>query len=165
MKSSRDINKYLQTTLIDVVNAFEFDRCSFLMMSDNKNHVKSRFVFDNRAISDPIKIKINIGQSENAIGRVLASKMPALINDCHHRQWRDVITKELAEFIQNGSLAIIPVKVGDKAIGVICAQYFSDHPTMDKTSKRKKVIGTDDFQQLCALIEHLNFCLTMILLH
>jgi len=165
MKSSRDINKYLQTTLIDVVNAFEFDRCSFLMMSDDKNHVKSRFVLNNRAISDPTKIKINIGQSENAIGRVLASKMPALINDCRHRQWRDVITKELAEFIQDGSLAIIPVKVGDKAIGVICAQYFSDHPAMNKTSKRKKVIDTDDFQQLCSLIEHLNFCLTMILLH
>jgi hypothetical protein len=30
IKSSRDINEYLQTTLIDVVNTFEFERCSFL---------------------------------------------------------------------------------------------------------------------------------------
>jgi len=165
MKSSRDINKYLQTTLIDVVTAFEFDRCSFLMLSDDKAHVKSRFVFNNRATSDSTKIKINIGQSENAIGRVLASKMPALINDCSHRQWRDVISKELAEFIQDGSLAIIPVKVGDKAIGVVCAQYFSEHVINGKNSTGKKVIKTDDFQQLCSLVEHLNFCLAMILLH
>jgi len=164
MKSSRDINEYLKTTLIDVVNAFEFERCSFLMMSDDKNKVKSRFVFNSQAQNDPVKITINIRQSENAIGRVLDSKTPALINDYSHRQWRDIITKELAEFIQDGSLAIIPVKIGDKAIGVVCAQYFPERSTRGKISSKKRVIETDDFQQLCALIDHLNICLTMILL-
>lgn len=164
MKSSRDINEYLQTTLIDVVNVFKFERCSFLMISDDKTQVKSRFVFNNQAESDPIKIAINIRQSDNAIGRVLDSKVPALINDYSHRQWRDIMTKELVDFIQDGSLAFIPVKIGDRAIGVVCGQYFSNRLKTDKKTSNKKNISTDDFQQLCSLIDHLNLCLTMITL-
>ncbi|MFT5760553.1 MAG: HD-like signal output (HDOD) protein, partial [Alteromonadaceae bacterium] len=49
IKSSRDINEYLQTTLIDVVNIFEFERCSFFMLSDDRTQVKSRFVFNSKA--------------------------------------------------------------------------------------------------------------------
>ena len=164
MKSSRDINEYLQTTLIDVVNVFEFERCSFLMISDDKIQVKSRFVFNSQAESDPVKIAINIRQSDNAIGRVLDSKVPALINDYSHRQWRDIITKELVEFIQDGSLAIIPVKIGDKAIGVVCGQYFSNQQGMNKKNANKRTLSTDDFQEFCTLIDHLNLCLTMITL-
>ncbi|WP_114327703.1 HDOD domain-containing protein [Candidatus Colwellia aromaticivorans] len=164
MKSSRDINKFLQTILIDIINVFEFERCSFLMLSDDKTQVKSRFVFNSQAENDPTKIAINIRQSDNAIGRVLDSKMPALINDYSHRQWRDIITKELVEFIQEGSLAIIPVKIGDRAVGVVCAQYFSNRQARDIKSSEKSTISTDDFQQLCSLIDHLNLCLTMITL-
>lgn len=164
IKSSRDINEYLQTTLIDVVNVFEFERCSFFMLSDDKTKVKSRFVYNNKAENDPIKITINVRKSDNAIGRVLNSKIPALINDYSHRQWRDIITKELAELIQDGSLAIIPVKIGDKVIGVVCAQYFCNHQKSYKNNLKKRVIATDDFQQLCSLIDHLNICLTMIML-
>ncbi|PHR83947.1 MAG: HDOD domain-containing protein [Colwellia sp.] len=164
MKSSRDINEYLQTTLVDVINVFEFKRCSFLMISDDKTQVKSRFVFNSQAESELTKITINVRQSDNAIGRVLDSKVPALINDYSHRQWRDLITKELAEFIQDGSLAIIPINIGDKTIGVVCAQHFSTQQKTDKNSLKKNVISTDDFQQLCSLIDHLNLCLTMIML-
>lgn len=164
MKSSRDINEFLQTTLIDAVKAFDFDRCSFLMMSDDKTQVKSRFVLNSKAEDESTKIIINVRKSDNAIGRVLDSKMPALINDYSHRQWRDIITKELAEFIQDGALAIIPVKIGEKSIGVVCAQYFVTQQQMDKDSSKKRIIATDDFQQLCSLIDHLNLCLTMIML-
>jgi len=164
MKSNSDINKYLQVTLNDVVNVFQFERCSFLMMSDDKTQVKSRFVLNSQAENEPTKIAINIRQSDNAIGRVLDSKIPALINDCSHRQWRDIMTKELTKFIQDGSLAIIPVKIGNKVIGVVCAQYFSSRQKTDKRNSEKRVITTDDFQQLCSLIDHLNICLTMIML-
>ena len=164
MKSSRDLNEYLQSALVDCIATFEFDRCSFLMMSDDKSQVKSRFVFNGEADDDTTRIAFHIRQSDNAIGRVLDSKIPALINDYTHRQWRDLITKELVEFIQDGALAVIPIQIGNKAIGVICAQYFSDAKKPDKKSKAKKLISTDDFQQLCSLIEHLNMCLTMIMM-
>jgi HD-like signal output (HDOD) protein len=164
VKSSRDINEYLQTTLVDIVNAFEFGRCSFLMMSGDQTKVKSRFVFNSQAQIEREKIIINVQQSDNVIKRVLDSKIPVLINDYSHRQWRDVITEELAEFIQYGALAIIPVLIGDKTIGVVCAQSFPNRQTTDKCSSKKRVIATEDFQQLCSLIDHLNHCLTMVML-
>ena len=100
MKSSRDLNEYLQSALVDCVTTFEFDRCSFLMMSDDKSQVKSRFAFNHQAEDDTTRIAFHIRQSDNAIGRVLESKVPALINDFTHRQWRDLITRELVTFIQ-----------------------------------------------------------------
>jgi len=164
MKSSRDLNEYLQSALIDSVNTFGFDRCSFLMMSDDKSQVKSRFVFNRQAEDDTTRIAFHIRQSDNAIGRVLDSKTPILINDYTHRQWRDLMTQELVVFIQEGTLAIIPVKIGNKSIGVICAQHFWDIKKGDKKFKDKQEISTDDFQQLCSLIDHLNMCLTMIMM-
>ncbi|MBL4941827.1 MAG: HDOD domain-containing protein [Colwellia sp.] len=169
MKSSRDLNEYLQSALVDSVNTFAFDRCSFLMMSDDKSQVKSRFVFNDKAEDDPLRIAINIRQSDNVIGRVLDSNMPALINDYTHRQWRDLVTQELVVFIQNGALAVIPVKIGNKTIGVVCAQYFiNDNKWNSKKiaskNANRKMIAEDDFQQLCAFIEHLNMCLTMIMM-
>ncbi len=166
MKSSRDLNEYLQSALKDSAKAFKFQRCSFFMLSDDKSQVKSRFIFNDRAEDDPTKIIINISQSDNAISRVLDSKMPALINDYTHRQWRDLITKELVGFIHDGALAIIPVKIGKRPIGVICGQFFSNNRNAGKKYKPedKKNISTDDFEQLCSLIEHLNMCLTMIMM-
>lgn len=162
MKSSRDINEYLQSALMDCVTTFEFDRCSFLMMSDDKSKVKSRFVFNRNTEDDTTRIAFHIRQSDNAIGRVLESKVPALINDYTDRQCRDLITKELVEFINEGTLAVVPVNIGNKSIGVICAQYFSEPKIANK--KSKKEISTGDFEQLCSLIEHLNMCLTMIMM-
>ena len=74
------------------------------------------------------------------------------------------MTKELIEFIQEGTLAIIPVKIDEKVIGVICAQYFVNQIQEEQANLAKKDISSDDFQQLCSLIEHLNFCLTMMML-
>jgi len=164
IKSSRDLNEYLQSALADSVNAFEFDQCSFLMMSDDKSQVISRFVFNRQAESVTTKIAFHLRQSDNVIGRVLETKIPALINDYTHRQWRDLVTKELVVFIQGGTLAIVPIKIGNKTIGVICAQYFFDPNKTNKKPKTKKVISTDDFEQLCSFIEHLNMCLTMIMM-
>jgi HD-like signal output (HDOD) protein len=164
-KSSRNINEYLQITLVDIINAFKFERCSFLMVSDDKAYVKSRFVFNSHAQNDQTKISINVRQSDNAIRRVLDSKVPMLINDSTHRQWQEIMTNELAEFIQDGSLVIIPVIIGDKVIGVVCAQSFSDEKAKGESGSNKRAVSTDDFQQLCSVIDHLNICLTMIMLH
>lgn len=169
MKSSHDFNEYLQFVLVDTVNTFKFERCSFLMITDDKSQVRSRFVFNEKAESDPVKITINIRQSDNVLARVLDTKIPVLINDYTHRQWRDLVTQELVVFINEGALAVIPVKIGNKVIGVICAQHFANAKKGDiKGGKSKKIdnkeISTDDFQLLSSLIEHLNMCLTMIMM-
>lgn len=153
MKSSRDLNKYIQTVLIDAVKAFELDRCSFLLLSDDGKLVKSRFVYTEHGEKEQTKFIFHLRESENAIARVIDSKIPALIDDHTHRQWRDIVTIELANFIDNGTLVIVPVSIGNKAIGVICAQLLTHN----------NGISTENFQQLCSLVEHLNMCLTMVM--
>ena len=160
-QSNRNLNEYLQITLSESAKAFEFERCSFFMLNDDKSLVKARFTYNNLGEKEPVNRVLHLRQSENAIARVINTKVAALINDYTHRQWRELITKELTEFIDEGALAIVPVKIGSKAIGVICAQRFLVKPS-NKPIK-KQGITADDFQQLCALIDHLNICLTMIM--
>mgnify|MGYP005810742101 CR=1 FL=1 len=152
MKSSKDLNEYLHLTLTDMVTVFGFERCSFLMLVDEKSRVKSRLVINDKAQQEPMKIYLNIKESDNAIVRVLKDNTPALINDKSQALWRDLITQELSALIGEGSIAIVPVLIAGTAVGVICAQKLTT----------KTEISTEDFSQLCGLVEHLNMCLTMI---
>ncbi|WP_448546545.1 HDOD domain-containing protein [Thalassotalea fusca] len=151
---SKNLNEYIQTVIQGSVLAFGFERCSFLMLTDDKSTVKLRFSHDIHGNSEPSNIAINLTRSNNVMEKSLKHKLPLLINNYQDKQWHDLITRELSEFINEGALAIAPVKISDKAIGVICAQTFQD----------KRKIPDDDFQQLCSLTEHLNMCLTMIMI-
>jgi hypothetical protein len=71
---------------------------------------------------------------------VLDFNIPALIHDYSHRLWRYIITKEFAELIQDVSLAIIPVKISDKTIDVVCAQYFCNQQESDKHNLKKELL-------------------------
>ncbi len=154
IQNSKDFNEYLQLTLENLALTFAFDRSSFLMLVDDRTRVKSRLVVNKSAQEDASKINIDIKHSDNVIAKVLSSDTAALINDHQEIRWRDLITQELSEVIGEGAIAFVPVKIGGKAIGVMCLQSFA--------SKQK--IQTQDFQQLCAFIDHLNMCLTMIML-
>jgi hypothetical protein len=83
---------------------------------------------------------------------VISSDTAALINDPKDFRWQTLLTEELREFIAEGVVAFVPVKISGKAIGVISMQFFVSDQQITKA----------DFQQACALIEHLNMCLTMI---
>ncbi len=152
MQSSKDFNEYLKLALEQIANTFAFDRSAFLMLVDDRVRVKSRLVINKRAEADPAKININIKNSDNVIARVLATDTAALINDSKEVRWRELMTQELNELIEEGASAFIPVKIGGKAIGVISIQLFTP----------KKLITTTDFRQVCSFIDHLNMCLTMI---
>ena len=152
MKSSKDLNEYLNLALVDMVNTFAFERCAFLMLVDDKARVKSRLVINKDAEKESLNIRLNIKQSDNAIARVIKENTPALINDKTQALWRDLVTQEMSELMEDGAIAIIPVKIAGKTIGVICAQFLT----------KKKQISKENFSQLCGLVEHLNMCLTMI---
>ena len=154
MKSSKDLNEYLQLTLIESVKAFPWQRCSFFMLVDDKKFVKSRFVYNQDAEKDPYKARINISEHDNVIARVLKESKPVLINDHKNAQWRDLFTEQLADLILDGQMILVPIHIGNKNIGVVCAQNF--HNEQD--------ISVQDFKQFVGLIEHLNMCLTMVML-
>ena len=151
---SKNLNEYIQIIVKGSAKAFAFDRCSFFMLTDDKYNIKLRFSYDLEDSNAPPITSINLVQSNNIIDKTLKSSVPALINDYQDKQWRDLITREISTFIQDGSIAIVPVKIADKAIGVICGQMLS----------RNQAISDEDFQQFCTLTEHLNMCLTMIML-
>lgn len=152
MQRSKDFNEYLKLALEVIANTFAFDRSAFLMLVDDRVRVKSRLVINKNAEAEQIKINIHIKHSDNVIARVLATDTAALINDSKEVRWRDLITQELNEVIEEGASAFIPVKIGSKAIGVISLQLLTP----------KQHISTTDFRQVCSFIEHLNMCLTMI---
>ena len=152
MQTSKDFNEYLQLVLEDMATIFTFDRSSFLMLVDDRARVKSRLVINGRGEADDVKINIAITHSDNVIARVLSSDTATLVNDQQEIRWRELITQDISELIADGAAAFVPVKIGGKAIGVICLQSLLP----------KSDIAIDDFKQACAFIEHLNMCLTMI---
>lgn len=154
VNSSHDFNEYLQLALVDISKVFAFERSSFLMLVDNKSAVKSRFVVDAQGKKDPYKVKINLTLSDNVLAKVIKAKQPALVNDMQHEHWRDLITAEVANFMNNGAMAIAPIKISGKVIGVICGQFI----------EQGSEIANEDYRQFCALIEHLNMCLTMVMM-
>lgn len=152
IQNSKDFNEYLQLTLKNLALTFAFDRSSFLMLVDDRARVKSRLVVNKSALEDISKINIGIEHSDNVIARVISTDTAALINNHQEIRWRDLITQEISELIEEGVIAFVPVKIGGKVIGVICLQFINP----------QQKIGTQDFQQICCFIEHLNMCLTMI---
>jgi HD-like signal output (HDOD) protein len=152
IQHSKDFNEYLQLALEDMANIFSFDRSSFLMLVDDKARVKSRLVVDRNGQNDEKKINIDIKKLDNVIGRVLSTDTAVLINEQGGIRWRDLITKDIGELIDDCAVAFIPVKIGQKAIGLICTQLITPNERIPK----------QDFQQVCRFIDHLNMCLTMI---
>ena len=152
MQNNKDLNEYLHLTLENLVKIFSFDRCAFLMLVDEKRYVKSRLVINDKAEQEPFNIYLSIKESDNIIARAVKENTPVLINDKSQGLWRDLITEELNDLIKNGAMAIVPVRISGKVVGVICVQLLEN----------KVRISTEDFSQVCSLIEHLNMCLTMI---
>ena len=152
MQHSKDFNEYFQLALEDIANIFTFERSSFLMLVDDRARVKSRFVVDKNARDDDTKINIDIKLVDNVIGRVLSSDTSVLINDQQDVRWCHLITEEICDLIDGGTVAFIPVKIGRKAIGLICIQRLTANEKIPK----------EDFQQVCSFIDNLNMCLTMI---
>lgn len=152
MQNSKDFNEYLHLALETLAFTFAFDRSSFLMLVDDRARVKSRLVVDKNAVDDPTKISIDIKRSDNVIARVLRSDTATLINSHQEKRLRDLITEDICDLIADGSIAFVPVKIGSKAIGIMCLQSLD--PKID--------ISKEDFQQASSFIEHLNMCLTMI---
>jgi hypothetical protein len=152
MQSSKDLNQYLQLALESIAKVFVFDRSAFLMLVDDRTRVKSRLVVNQNATIEQRKVNLDISYDNNVIARVISSDTAALINDAKDLRWQRFLTEELREFIAKGVVAFVPVKISGKAIGVISMQLIESDQQIAKA----------DFQQACALIEHLNMCLTMI---
>ena len=148
----RDLNKLLQVSLVKAIKIFDFERCSFFMLTNLEKQIKCRFSYNAKANKESLDKVINLALSENIFTQVIQTGKALLINEPYDLHWHKYMTQEVIHFINNGVICCIPVKIGDKIIGVICGQLFADELKIDQ----------QDFNKFCALLEHLNMCLTMV---
>ncbi len=151
-QTSKDFNEFLLLILRSITINLHFDRCSFFMLDVNKKQLKARFSLDKRGQNDGLSMHLNCENSSNLLAYVVKSSSRCLVNEPHSRQWRNYITKELAELIDRGVICATPLVINGNCIGVISAQLFD----------KKARINTHDFNQFCFLVEHLAMCLTCV---
>jgi len=151
-KTSKDFNEFLQHTLLAIAKTITFDRCTFLMLTSNKQLVKLRFAYNKKAQEEHLNLSLKVSGSSNLIAHTIKENKALIINDHKSRQWRDLITQDIADFIDQGSMCLAPVKISNNCIGFITAQNF----------ERNSLISPEDFNQFSFLVDHLNMCLTLI---
>ena len=147
-----DLNELLQVSLVKAIKIFDFERCSFFMLTNHEKQIKCRFSYNGKANKESLGKVINLALSKNIFTQVIQTGKALLINEPYALHWHKYMTQEVIHFINNGVICCLPVKIGDKIIGVICAQLFSDGLKIEQ----------QDFNQFCTLLEHLNMCLTMV---
>jgi HD-like signal output (HDOD) protein len=151
-KNSNTINSYLHQALKDAVQIFALDRCSFWVLSVDKSQLETRLSFDAQGLLMIFDCIIPINQGENVMSYGLHQSSSILINDYKHLQWRNYMTADIEGLINNGSMSITPVKIGQKEIGVITSHTF------DKSHS----ISNETFADLSFLFDQLNMCLNAV---
>lgn len=140
MKTSKDLNEYLTITLVDMAAAFSFDRSSFLMLADGRTQVKSRIVVDHLGDKLTETFILPIQHTHNVIDLVLKSDTPTLLNHAQQQQWQHLIPDEFNTFIEKGVMALLPVKIGERCIGIITAQKINSDDDIALDEDRKSVV-------------------------
>ena len=151
-KNSNSINSYISQALKDAAQIFALERCSFWVLSVDKSKLETRLNFDLQGLPMTFNCAIPINQSENAMSYALHQSNSILINDYKHMKWSHYMTEDVERLMNRGSMAITPVKIGQKEIGVITSQTF------DKT----RSISDDTFSKLSFLFDHLNLYLSAV---
>ena len=151
-QTSKDPNDYLQLALKKSVEIFDWQRVIFLMMTEDKFVLKSRFAFNENAEAENLKLSVNITSKDSVIAEVIDSVSSLIVTKQEAYDNPYLLGKELADIITDSSIAFLPVKIGQKVIGVICAQQMSASEDISK----------EDLASFNSLVEHLNMCLTLV---
>jgi hypothetical protein len=121
------------------------------MLTNRENQIKCRFSYDIKGNKEHLEKIINLALSKNIFTQAIHLDEAYLINEPYDTRWHKYMTQEVIHFIGSGVICVIPVNIGGKIIGVVCAQVFGEELNIAK----------QDFEQFCALLEHLNMCLTI----
>jgi hypothetical protein len=122
------------------------------VLNADKSKLETRLNFDTNVLPVMFKSGITINQTENVMGYGLHQSSSTLIVDYKHIKWRNYITLDIERLINHGSMAITPVKIGQKAIGVITSHSF----------EKSRPITAKDFSELDFLFDHLNLYLSVL---
>ncbi|MDX1676458.1 HDOD domain-containing protein [Arsukibacterium sp.] len=143
------INELLAVTVRHIAKVIDFSSCAFWILSSDKSNVESRLRYDNHGQIDSYRRSLSLRQTKNLISLVIDKDNAIVVNDHTQPKWRNFITAEIEQLIGKGAVAIAPVKISNKVIGIISGQF----------SQPGKKITDEQFSQFCFIIEHLNMCL------
>lgn len=151
-RESKNINDFLTFALKHNSLIFNFERSTFWMLSSDKKSVAARTSYNKKGEEETFDSSITINESMNIVSHVIDMDSSVLVNNYRDPKWANYMSLALEKVIADGCICIAPLKIGDKTIGIISAQYF------DNANK----ISDDDFSQFCFLVDHLNMCLSLI---
>lgn len=143
------INELLAVAVRQTASILGFSSCAFWILSSDKAQVESRLRYDNDGHIDSFRRSLSVSHSKNFVSLVIDKDMPIVVNDYKQEKWRHYTTDEMEKLTGKGAITIAPVKIGNKIIGIISAQF----------SQPGKKITDEQFNQFCFIVEHLNMCL------
>lgn len=146
-----NINELLSLVLEQCAAIFKLDSCAFWILSADKTRLESRTAFDSEGTQNTARRTITISGLQNLFGLAVKQAQATLINDLRAPQWHSYIDEQMSKLLQQGSMALVPVKIQDKVIGLISAQHL----------KPAQVFSADDYRQFCFICDHLNMCLSL----
>jgi HD-like signal output (HDOD) protein len=151
-KSSKNINEFLTFTLQQSAINLGFNRCAFWVIPANASQIEARTSYNEVGHAETFHSTITIKGSSNLVSHVIEMDNAIYVNDCNHHKWINYMTPELSTLIKQGIICFVPVKIGDKMVGLISGQIF----------KKTEKFDNDDFSQFCFLTEHLNMCISLV---
>ena len=122
------------------------------MLSSDKRFMQSRFSFDEEAQKENFQYKLDIASSKNLVAHVIKHTSSELINDYKEVKWRNYMTRDLSDLIENGAFCITPIQINKKTLGIIIGQRLNQPAKITQA----------EFERFCFLNEHLNMCLSII---
>lgn len=148
--TSRDINQFVEYTLSQIARILAFDITGFYLLSGLKQSVNCRLAVNR--VGNPIdySLSIPLSESNNILQQVLNTQSGVRINSAMEHQEAKFpfpTNKLFADY----KVALAPVQIKHKNIGVVIAQRNSDDD-----------ITADDLNKFQFFIQHLNMCLTLI---
>ncbi|MGB0938298.1 MAG: GAF domain-containing protein, partial [Colwellia sp.] len=150
-QSSKDVNDYFHLALKECVRIFDCQRGAFFMQMEDKFVVKSRFSVNSRQESENLNLTANITSVDNVIGQVIKNNSPLNLTKKAICEGPYLLGNELVSLLGNASLAILPIKIGKKMLGVVCVQQ----------KEERDIFSAEDFNRMSVLFTHLSLCLNI----
>lgn len=150
-KSSRNVNEFLSVTLGNLAQIFHYHRCTFWVFNSDRSTLECRQTVDTEG--QPLRFmgEFSLQDGDNIMTYILEHGEADVIEDHKHPKWRDYMTFDSEQLIESGIICLAPVKINNKDIGVITAQY------LDKS----QAFGQDEFSHFSFITDHLSLCLSL----
>ncbi|NMP32423.1 HDOD domain-containing protein [Thalassotalea sp. M1531] len=148
--SSKDINQFIDYTLIQIARILAFDNCAFYLLTSNKTSLSCRHTFDRAGKPVESSLTFVTGKKDSSLNRILRNNQAIKINSQQEHLAAE-FPYPVDKLFEQKSLALGSVNIKQNNIGVIVAQRSNINE-----------ISNDELNKFQFFIQHLSMCLSMI---